>query len=132
MGDKCFEQCVCRLDGADGVGGEEGREAFLPVVVAAFDFAFGLGRGGVAQGDAVEVQGLSELGEGVRGVGEKEGMVIDVERERQAVGEEGAGEKIEVGEEILGRIKAGAGVQAGGVVEDVEEGLFVGMPGSQA
>ena len=40
-------------------------------------------------------------GEGVRGVGEKEGVVIDIEWEREAVDEEDAGEEIEVGEECL-------------------------------
>ena len=33
----------------DLFGGQEGDEAFLPVVVAAFDFAFGLGRWGLAE-----------------------------------------------------------------------------------
>ena len=36
-------------------GGQQGDEPLLPVVVTAFDFAFGLGRGGVAQFDPVEV-----------------------------------------------------------------------------
>ena len=61
---------------ADAVGGQERDEAFLPVVVTAFDFALGLGSGRVAQGDAVEVQGGSELGEGVGCVGEKEGVIM--------------------------------------------------------
>ena len=34
-------------------------------------------------------------------MGEKEGVVIDIEGEREAVGEEDAGEEIEVGEESL-------------------------------
>lgn len=93
------EQGVCRFDGMDGVGSQEWRETFLPVVVAAFDFALGLRCRGVAQGDAVEMQGLTELGEGVGRVGKEERVVIDVERERQSMGEEGAGEEIEVGGE---------------------------------
>ena len=36
--DEGCEQDVCRLEGADEVGGEEGRETLLPGVVAAFDF----------------------------------------------------------------------------------------------
>ena len=52
-------------------------------------------------------------------------MVIDVEREWEAVGEEDTGEEIEVGEECLGGVKTRAGVGAGGVVEDVEEDLLV-------
>ena len=83
--EELVEQGVGGLEGEDLVGGEQGREPLLPGVVAAFDFALGLGSGGVAQGDAVEVEGFAELGEGVRGVGEEEGVVIDVEGEREAV-----------------------------------------------
>ncbi len=129
VGAELLEEGVGGFEGEDVIGGEQGREPFLPVVVAALDLAFGLGSGGVAQGDAVKMEGLAELGERVRGVGEKEGMVIDVEGEREAVGEEDAGEEIEVGEERLGRVKTGTGVEAGGVVEDVEEGLFLQLAG---
>ena len=125
VGEKLIEEGVGGFEGEDLVGGEQGREAFLPVVVAALDLAFGLGSGGVAQGDAVKVEGLAELGEGVRGVGKKEGVAVDAEGEREAVGEEDTGEEIEVGEERLARVKTGAGVEASGVVEDVEEGLFL-------
>jgi len=129
VGEECVEECVCGLDGVDGVGGQERRKASLPVVVAAFDFAFCLGRGGVAQGDAIKVESRSELGERVRSVGEKEGMVIDVESQRQAVGEECAGEKIEMSGEVFGVVDAGAGVQARGVVEDVQKHLLVRVAG---
>jgi hypothetical protein len=123
--EELIEERVGGFEGEDVVGGEQRREAFLPVVVAALDLAFGLRSGRVAQGDAVKMESLAELGEGVRGVGEKEGVVIDVEGEREAVGEEDAGEEIEVSHERLARVKTGAGVEAGGVVEDVEEGLFL-------
>ena len=49
VGQELVEQAVGPFEFEDVVGGQERREAFLPVVVAAFDFAFGLGRGGVAQ-----------------------------------------------------------------------------------
>ena len=129
VGDECVEECVCGLDGVDGVGSEERRKTFLPVVVAAFDFAFCLGRGGVAEGDAIKLESRSELGERVRSVGEKERMVIDVESQREAVREECAGEKIEMGGEIFGGVNAGAGVQARGVVDDVQKRLFVRVAG---
>jgi hypothetical protein len=45
MGDEGIEQRVCRPDGVDGVGGEEGWKALLPVVVTALDFALCMGRG---------------------------------------------------------------------------------------
>ena len=96
----------------------------MPVVVAAFDFAFGLGRGGVEEFDAVEVEGRAELGEGVGVVGVEEGMEVHIEGEGQAVGLEGAGEEVEVGEESFGGIESRPGVEAGGVVEDFEEDLL--------
>lgn len=73
----------------------------MPVVVATFDFAFCLRSGSVAEGDAVKPESLAELGESVRDVGEKEGVIIDIKRKREAVGEEGAGEKMEVRRKIL-------------------------------
>ena len=66
------------------------KAAFLPIVVAAFDFAFGLGRGRVAEGDAVEVQGFAELSKSVGVVGVEEGVEVHVECQWQAVGFEGA------------------------------------------
>lgn len=41
--------------GGDVFSGEQSGKSALPVLVLAFDFAFGLGSVGVAQGDAVEV-----------------------------------------------------------------------------
>ena len=70
----------------DVVGRQERDEAFLPVVVAAFDFAFGLWGGGVEEFDAVEMEGRAELGEGVRVVRVEEGVVVHVKRQGQAEG----------------------------------------------
>ena len=72
-------------------------EAVLPELVFAFDFAFGLGRGGVAEGNAVEAERLSELSEGVGDVGEEAGMEVHIEFEREAVFEEGGGEEVVIG-----------------------------------
>ena len=127
VGEEGVEEGVCGLDGVDGVGSEDRRKTFLPIVVAAFDFAFGLWRGGVAEGDAIKVESRSELGERVWSVGEKEGMVIDVESQREAVGEKCKGEEIEVSGEVFGGVNAGTSVQARGVVDDVQKRLFVGV-----
>ena len=97
----------------------------------AFDLAFGLGRGGVAQGDAMEVERGAQLSEGIGGVGVAEGMAVHVERQRQAVGLENAGEEVEMGRESFAVVKAGAGVVAGGVVQEVEQALFVGGAGEE-
>jgi hypothetical protein len=131
VGDELVEQMVGAGEFDDVFRSQQGDETFLPVVVTAFDFAFGLGRGGVEQFDAVEVEGGAELGEGVRVVGVKEGMEIHIEGQGQAVGLEGAGEEVEVGEQGFGGIEACAGVEAGGVVEDLEEDLFVGNAGQE-
>ena len=97
--------------------------------MAAFDSAFGLRRGRVEQVDAVEVERLAELGEGVRVVGVEEGVVVHIERQRQTVGLEDAGQEVEVGQEGFRRVKAGAGVEPRGVIQDLQEDLFVGVAG---
>ena len=66
VGQELVEQAVGAFEFQDAVGRQEGRQAFLPVVKTPFDFALGLGGGGEAQGDAVEVERGAQLGEGVR------------------------------------------------------------------
>jgi len=99
VGEDLVEEGVGGFECEDLVCGEQGWQTLLPVVVAALDFAFGLGSGGIAQGDAVKVEGFTELGEGVRSAGEEEGVVVHAEGEREAVGEEDAVEEVEVREE---------------------------------
>ena len=79
MRDELVEEVVGPDQFDDLVSRQEGDEAFLPVVVAAFDFTFGLRRWGVAEVDAVEVESLTEWGEGVGVVGVEEGVVVHVE-----------------------------------------------------
>ena len=131
VGQELVEQAVGSFQFQDAVGGQERGQALLPVVMAAFDFALGLGRGGVAQSHAVEVQRGAQLGEGVGSVGVEERMVVHIERQRQAVGLEHTGEEVEVGQEGFARIKAGSGVVAGGVVQEVQQALFVGSAGEE-
>ena len=113
----------------DALSGQEGHEAFLPVVVAAFNFAFGLRRWRVEEVDAVEVEGLTELGEGVGVVGVEEGVVVHVEDQGQAVSLEDTGKEVEVGQEGFTEVETCAGVEAGGVIEDVQQDLLVGAAG---
>ena len=89
--EELVEQVVGSFDLEDVIGGQERGQAFLPVVMAAFDFAFGLGCWGEAQGDAIEVQSGSELGESIRDLGEEEGVVIDIEGQGQTGGQEDTG-----------------------------------------
>ena len=106
----------------DIFAGEKGGQSALPELVFAFDFAFGLRRGGVAERDAVEVEGLAELGEGVGGVGEEEGMKVHVEFEGQAVFEKGGGKEVVIGEEVFVLVEFGAGEDTAAIVEHVEHG----------
>ena len=106
-----FEEGVGLGQRGDVLGGEEGREAFLPEVVGALDLAFGLRSGGVAQRDFVEAQGGAELGQSVWGAGKEEGMVVDVESQREAVGAEGGGQEVEMGEKVFALVELRAGKQ---------------------
>ena len=71
----CEQEVGCGQIG-DGVCGEEGGQAVLPVLVAALDLALGLRGGRVAEGDIVEVESGTELGEGVGNAGEKEAVAM--------------------------------------------------------
>ena len=131
VGEEWVEQKVGGGEFNDAFGGEQGDETFLPVVVAAFDFAFGLRGWGVAEFDAVEVEGRAELGEGVGVVSVEEGVVVHVKSQRQSVGLKGAGKEVEVGEQSFTWVEACAGVEACGVVEDFQEDLFVCAAGQE-
>ena len=76
----------------DLLTGEVSGEKILPEEVRSLDFAFGLRGRSVAKGDAVEVKGATQLGESLWGMGEEEGMEIDVDLQRQTVFDEGGRE----------------------------------------
>jgi hypothetical protein len=129
VGNELVEQAVGTDDFNDVICSQEWHQAFLPIVVSAFDFAFCLGCGGVEQFDAIEVEGLAKLGESVGVVSVKEGVVVHVKGQWQAMGLKNAGEKIEVGEQGFSGIEARAGIQAGGIIENVQKDLLVGAAG---
>lgn len=116
----------------DLFAGKVGRETILPKEMSAFDFAFGLRGGSVAKGDAVEVQGAAQLGQSLWGVGEKEGMEIDIDLQWQTVFEEGGREEIQVGEQVFGLVNSGGGKDPAAVIEHIDHGpglAAVGKPG---
>ena len=123
------EQPVGAFEFVDVIGGQERREAFLPVIMAALDFAFGLGRWGIEQFDAVEVKRLAEPSEGIGVVGVEEGVEVDIEGQWQTVVFEDAGQEIKMGQQGFGGIEARSDIEACGIIQDVEEGLFVGFAG---
>ena len=102
--------------------GKVGRQAALPELVLAFDFAFGLGRGRVAQADVVELERPTQLGQGVGIAREKEAVVIDVKLERASVGEKGGGQKIEIGKQEFALVNFGTGGKTAAIIEQVEHG----------
>jgi hypothetical protein len=70
----------------------------LPKLVLALDFAFGLGSWGIKETNVVKLEGPAKLGQGLRGFGEEDAVIIDVELEGPSVGEEGGREKVEIGQ----------------------------------
>ncbi len=77
--EELVEQPVGPFEFEDLGRGQEWRQTFLPEVVAAFDFAFGLWSWGVTKRHAVEVKRGPELGEGFGKAGEEKGMVVHVQ-----------------------------------------------------
>lgn len=62
---KLLDEVVGFREGRDVFCGEESGETFLPEVVRALDFSFGLRSGGEAKGDFVKAQGGTELGKSI-------------------------------------------------------------------
>ena len=127
MGEELIQELVGPFEFRDAVSGQQGRETFLPVIVAAFDFAFGLGCGRIAEGDVIEVQGGTELGEGIGSMGEEKGVIIHIKGQREPVGLERAGQKVQMGEQVFGVVEAGTDIVAGGIIEEVKQRLFIGL-----
>lgn len=115
--EQLIQEVVGTVEFNDAICGQQRRETFLPVVVTAFDFTFGLGRGSVAEGNAVEVECRAELGEGLWRMSKKEGVVVHVECQGQAMGFKGAGEEVEVSQEVFGVIEAGLDIITCGIVQ---------------
>ncbi len=97
----------------------------MPVIVAAFDFAFGLWGWGVTQRDAIEMKCGPQLGEGIRIMGVEEGVVVNVEGQRQAMDLEDTREKVKMSQERFSGVEVSASVKASGVVQEVQEDLLV-------
>ncbi len=110
------------IQSGDALSGEVGGESVLLVLMFALDFAFGLWGGSVAESDAVKVERLAQGGEGFGPGGEEKGVIVDVERQRQAVADEGLGEEIKVRQQDFLLIDFGAGKDTAAIVQEVEHG----------
>ncbi len=120
-----IEQVIGRGQLVNVFGLKEWGQTFLPELVTALDFAFGLGSGSITEGDGIKAQSGGQLGVGLWGVGEEEAVIIDIETEGQTVGLEDAAEEVHVGEESFTWVKTGAEDDAAVIVEDVEQ---TGLP----
>lgn len=105
----------------DIFGREQSGQPPLPVLMLAFDFAFGLRSAGVAQGDAVEVQGSSQLSQSFGPLREEKAMAIDVKFEWQAMFHESGGKEVKVGEQVFGVINLGARADTGAIIQQIEQ-----------
>jgi hypothetical protein len=126
-----FEQRIGGGERGDLLGGEERGQPALPEIMGALDLALGLRSGRVAQRDFVKAERGTKLSERIRGVSEKEGVVIHVERQRQAGGEEGAGQIVQVSEERLARIEPRERDHAAVIIDGLEQNeqlVAVGEP----
>lgn len=110
------------LNFPDVFAGKKGGQASLPELVFAFDFAFGLGRGGITQADVVELKGPAQLGERVRIMSEKDAVIVDIELQGPAVSPEGGGQEIEIGKQQFSLVDFGTGEQAAAIIEHIEHG----------
>lgn len=106
----------------DIFAGEVSGQSFLPEEVGAFDFAFGLRGGGIAEGDAVEEKSPAQLGKRVWGMGEEEAVEIDIDFQGHSKFEEGGGQKIKVSQEVFGLVDFGAGEDAAAIIEHIDHG----------
>lgn len=128
-----------RVDVRVGVGqfgelfaGEIGWEALLPELVFALDFAFGLRRWSVTETNVVELESPAQLGERLRGFGEKDAVIINVELEGAPISQEGRRQEIEIGQQEFPVVEFGADKQAAAIVEHIEHrkvDVGVGKPG---
>src|SRR6266581_5626242 len=120
MKSQSIDVSVSIFEFGDLFTGEIGRKAFLPELVFAFNFAFGLRRWSIKEANVVELEGRAQLGESLWVLSEEDAVIIDIELEGATVGQEGGGQEIQVGQEEFAVIEFGADEEATAIVEHVE------------
>ena len=123
---------VGRFDLGNVFTGEIGWEAALPVLVLALDFAFGLGGWGIKEANVIKLERRAQLGQRVRILRAKDGVIIDVDLQRPAVAQESGGQEIEVGQQEFALIEFGADEHAAAIVEHIEPGKVERAAGDPA
>ncbi len=114
------------------LAGKVGGQTLLPEEVSTLDLAFGLRGRSEPKGNAIEVEGLTKLGEGLGVMGEKQAVVIDVEFQRQPVLREGSRQEIEVSEQGFAFVDFGGGEDSAAIVEHVDHGEGLSAAGKPA
>ncbi len=106
----------------DQFTGKVGWQPFLPKEMSSLDLAFCLGSGSKAEGDTVEVECLTQLGECLWVMGEEDAVVIDVEFQRQPILGKGTGQQIKVGQQRLPLIDFRCSENPTAIVDHVDHG----------
>jgi len=99
-----------------------GWEPSLPKLMFPLNFAFGLGSRSIEETNVIKLERPAQLGQGLRGLGEKDAVIIYVELQRPAVGQKSCRQEIQVGQEQFSVIKLGADEKAAAVIQHVEHG----------
>src|SRR5512139_2709008 len=97
-----------------------GWEPFLPKLMFPLDFAFGLGSRSIEETNVIKFERPAQLGQRLRSFCEKDAVIIHVELQRPAVGQESGGQEIKVGQEQFPVIEFRADEKAAAVIEHVE------------
>ena len=132
-----FETVPMMSQGADGfvrsrdvmdvLGGKQCGNPALPILVFPFDLPLGLRRGRVSERHTVEFQRPSQLGQGVRILGEEEAVIVDVESQRKAMLPKSCRQKVHVGQQVFPLVDLRFHEQAAAIVEHVEHGIQGGI-----
>jgi len=111
------------------LAGEVSRQALLPIEVASLYLSLGLRRGGEAEGDAVEMEGLTQLGEGFGVMGKEKAVEVDVEFQGPTVLDKSGRQEITIRQEEFAFIDLGTGKDPTAIIEHIEHRKGLGAAG---
>ena len=117
------------LDVGNLFAGEIRWESALPELMLSLHFALGLRRWSIKKTNVVELERPAKLGQRLGILGEKDGVIIDIDLERPPVTEESGGEEIEVRQKEFSIVEFGTDEQAAAIVEHIEHGKIHGGGG---
>ncbi len=123
---------VGHFEVGDLFAGEIGWQPALPELVLPLDFSFGLRGWRIQEANVVEFERRAQLRQGAGILGEKEGVVIDVNLQGPAVAQERGGEELEVGQQEFAAIDFGTHEEAAAIIEHIEHGKVQGRRGEPA